>query len=97
MDPGTAISRTQEEQEALAGAAREAMRHQILELLDKRGLAGSADLIACSRCGERTISLAQAATWVKDRATKQRICAACGTEQALLDALTPSHEIGGEG
>lgn len=93
----TITSRTQEEQEALASAARESMRHQVLDLLSKRGCLDSPELLACPRCGERMILVSQQATWVKDRETGQRICAPCGTEKALLDLMAPAFELGGEG
>ena len=95
MDP-TMVERTQAEQEALAAAARESMRRQVLELLRTRNLLDSPDLEDCPRCGERLIIVAQAATWVRDTKTRERICAPCGTEQALLGLLFPD-EIGGEG
>jgi uncharacterized protein with PIN domain len=97
MDPATIVSRSQEEQEALASAARESMRRQILDLLATRGCLDSPDLQACPRCGERLILVAQQATWVKNRETGDRICAPCGTEKALLDLMAPAYELGGEG
>jgi len=97
MDPATATSRSEEEREALAAAARESMRHQILDLLAKRELLDGDELEACPRCGERLIVVSQQATWVRNRDTRERICAPCGTELALLDLMGPSHDIGGEG
>jgi hypothetical protein len=73
------------------------MRHQILDLLEKRGCLDSPELEACPRCGDRLIVISQQATWVKDRETGQRICAPCGTEKALLDLMGLSYELGGEG
>jgi DNA-directed RNA polymerase subunit RPC12/RpoP len=97
MDPATTTSRSHEEREALAGAARESMRRQTLDLLEKRHLLDSDELEACPRCGERLIVVSQQATWIRDRASRERICAPCGTELALLDLMGPSHDIGGEG
>lgn len=98
MDPAAMMERTQAEQEALASAARESMRRQIIELLKSRDLLESPELEACPRCGERLIIISQAATWVRDRKARERICAACGTEQAVLDLMLPGgDEIGGEG
>ncbi|MCA1833645.1 MAG: hypothetical protein ABR548_13455 [Actinomycetota bacterium] len=97
MEPGVLIERSLEEQEAFALAARESMRRQIMELLKSRGLLGSSDLLICPRCGDRTIILSQQATWVKDKASKNRLCAPCGTEIAVASIMGTSDEIGGEG
>jgi uncharacterized protein with PIN domain len=97
MEPGVLIERSVEEQEAFAAAARESKRRQILDLLRSRGLLSSPELEACPRCGERLIIPSQQATWVKDRATKQKVCAPCGTEMALAQIMGGDHEIGGEG
>ena len=98
MEPATLISRSQEEQEALAAAARASTRKQIWDLLVSRGLTDSPDLQACPRCGDRIIIISQAATWVRDRKSKQPICAPCGTEIALMQIMQPGgDEIGGEG
>ncbi len=96
MDHAAMVERTEAEQEALASAARESMRRQIVELLRTRDLLGSPELEPCPRCGDTLILVAQAATWVRDTKTRDRICAPCGTEQAILGLLFPD-EIGGEG
>jgi uncharacterized protein with PIN domain len=96
MDQAAMIERTEAEQEALASAARESMRRQIVELLRMRDLLGSPELEACPRCGDCLIIVSQAATWVRDPKTRERVCAPCGTEQAILGLLFPD-EIGGEG
>ena len=98
MEPATLISRSQDEQEALAAAARESTRKQIWELLVTRGLTDSPELTACPRCGDRIVIISQAATWVRDRKSKQAICAPCGTEIALMAIMqSGGDEIGGEG
>lgn len=98
MDPDVMTERSLEEQEALAAAARESMRRQVVEMLRQRNLLDSPELSSCPRCGDPIIILSQPATWVKDRTSGQRICAPCGTEMALLNLMQPGgDEVGGEG
>lgn len=88
---------TAEDPRALAGAAREAMRAQVLNGLERHGLLDSAGLEACPECGERIIHESLRLSYAKDRSLNARVCAPCGTERAVLDLTLPTCiDLGGE-
>lgn len=96
--PGTnpAALPDEEQRSTMASAVRETLRAQVIELLERRGLAGSPDLVECPRCGDRIILLDQPATFAIDKADRSRICAACGGEADFLAMIAPEADIGGE-
>jgi hypothetical protein len=83
------------EQEALARAVRATVHDQIIDLLERRGLISSDDLVQCPRCGDRVILLDQPATFAIDAGS--RICAACRAESDFIRIVLPEDDIGGEG
>ena len=80
-----------------AGAVRETVHRQILDLLERRGLITRVDLIACPQCGDRVILLDQPGTFVFDRQHDERICAACGAARDFIKLVEPEADFGGEG
>ncbi len=86
-------------EDAVAAAVRDYTRTHVSDLLSKKGLAGSADLQPCPRCGERTIHPDVQATFSIDRRDKARICAACSAVTDVMRIMLPRFEIdvGGEG
>ena len=86
-----------DEEPRLAAAVRESVHRQIVEILERRGLTRSPDLIACPTCGDRVILLDIPSTYVFDRDEKTRICAACGAERDLVHLVRPDADVGGEG
>ncbi|MBI4728126.1 MAG: hypothetical protein HY775_01280 [Acidobacteria bacterium] len=85
------------ERSVMARAVRETFRKQVADLLESRGLAGSADLRECQRCGERTILPGQPATFARDPRTRAVVCTACRAEQDFVGLFETDDEIGGEG
>jgi hypothetical protein len=85
--------------DAVAAVVRDYMRAHVLELLERKGLAGSAELEACPRCGERTIHPAVPASFAVDRRDRARICAACSAVGDVMRIMLPrfEHDVGGEG
>lgn len=84
-----------DEQEALARAVRASVHDQIIDLLERRGLISSDDLIQCPRCGDKVILLDQPATFSLSEGS--RICAACRAERDFIRIVHPDDEVGGEG
>lgn len=86
------------DEETVAAAVRDYTRSHVIDLLERRGLASSPDLVECPRCGDRTILPDVAATYATDRRDKTRVCAACGAVQDVMRIMLPRFEVdvGGE-
>jgi hypothetical protein len=88
---------TANDPEGIGRAAREGMKTLVLAELERAGVAGSAELEACPRCGDKIIHPSVSASYMKDRALGTLICAPCGTERSVLHMVLPDVlDVGGE-
>jgi hypothetical protein len=95
--PGTnALTLSPEEESSLQRAVREAVRRQVVSMLERRGIGIPDDAQECPVCGDHVIILDEPPTFALD-ADGERICSACRAEQDFARMVRPHADIGGEG